>query len=73
MKIHRLFILAIIATCFASCAEQPRIPAIPQDKNIEVKVEKLLKKMTLEEKVGQMTQLATTVVANGLEITPEGE
>ena len=45
MKIHRLFILAIIATCFASCAEQPRIPAIPQDKNIEVKVEKLLKKM----------------------------
>jgi beta-glucosidase len=73
MKIYRLFVLAIAAACFASCADQPRIPAIPQDNDIEVKVEKILKKMTLEEKVGQMTQLATTVVANGLEITPEGE
>ena len=73
MKTHRFFILAIAAAFFASCSEQTVTPAIPQDKNIEVKVEKLLKNMTLEEKVGQMTQLATTVVANGLEITPEGE
>ena len=73
MKIYRLFILTIAAACLASCADQPRIPAIPHDNDIEVKVEKILKKMTLEEKVGQMTQLATTVVANGLEITPEGE
>ena len=36
-------------------------------------MEKILRNMTLEEKVGQMTQLNATAVANGLEITPEGE
>ena len=34
-------------------------PAIPQNKEIESKIEKILSKMTLEEKVGQMTQLTS--------------
>ena len=33
-------------------AQQATAPAIPQDKKIEQKVEALLKKMTLEEKIG---------------------
>lgn len=33
-------------------AQQAAAPAIPQDKKIEQKVEALLKKMTLEEKIG---------------------
>ncbi len=57
----------------ASCCGGPSVsPAIPQDKEIEAKVEKLLKKMTLEEKVGQMTQLNATAVANGAELTETG-
>ena len=32
-------------------------PAIPRNEQIEQKIEALLKKMTLEEKVGQMTEL----------------
>ena len=58
----------MLASC---CAETE--PAISSDKEIEAKVEKILRNMTLEEKVGQMTQLNATAVANGLEITPEGE
>lgn len=56
----------------ASCCRTSE-PAIPQDKDIEDSVERILKGMTLEEKVGQMTQLNATAVADGLEITPEGE
>lgn len=38
-------------------------PAIPKDKKIEQKVEAKLKKMSLEEKVGQMAQLAIDVIS----------
>ena len=37
-------------------------PAIPRDENIEKKVEALLEKMTLEEKIGQMTELTIDVI-----------
>ena len=40
-------------------AQQAAAPAIPQDKKIEQKVEALLKKMTLEEKIGQMNQISS--------------
>ena len=36
--------------------------AIPRDENIEKKVEALLEKMTLEEKIGQMTELTIDVI-----------
>ena len=43
-------------------------PAIPQDKTIEANVEKTLKKMTLDEKVGQMVQITIDQVMNGIEV-----
>ncbi len=46
-------------------AQTPVQPAIPQDRDIEQKIETLLKKMTLEDKIGQMTQLTIDVVGKG--------
>lgn len=71
MKTKQLFLCGLSLILASCCAETE--PAIPSDKEIEAKVEKILGNMTLEEKVGQMTQLNATAVANGLEITPEGE
>ena len=74
MKKNRLIALAAAAVALASCNTSPKVaPAIPQDKDIESKVEKLLKEMTLEEKIGQMTQITATAIANGLELTPAGD
>ena len=66
--------LAAAVAALASCDSSPKVsPAIPRDSEIESKVEKILKGMTLEEKVGQMTQLNATAVANGIDITEFGE
>ena len=40
-----------------SCNAPKTAPAIPSDKAVEAKVESVLKKMTLEEKAGQLVQL----------------
>ena len=57
--------LASAAFAFSACCNCNSVePAIPQDKDIEAKIEKVLKGMTLEEKAGQMTQLNATAVAN---------
>ena len=73
MSINRLILLAA-ALMAASCVGNSSVePAIPADKDIESKVEKVLKGMTLEEKVGQMTQLNATVIADGTNITPKGD
>ena len=62
----------LAAMLLASCA--PKVePAIPQDKEMEAKIEKILKDMTLEEKVGQMTQITITALANGVELTSAGD
>ncbi|MCD8081244.1 MAG: glycoside hydrolase family 3 C-terminal domain-containing protein, partial [Bacteroides sp.] len=45
-------------------AQQAVSPAIPSDPEIERKVEDLLGRMTLEEKIGQMTQLTLDVLAD---------
>ena len=52
-------VLASMSIILASCgAGQTSGPgAIPEDKAVEKKVESVLKKMTIEEKVGQMVQL----------------
>ena len=71
MKTKHLFLCGLSLMLASCCAETE--PAISSDKEIEAKVEKILRNMTLEEKVGQMTQLNATAVANGLDITPEGE
>lgn len=72
MKKTFLFLFAALAVCVCSCRQEAE-PAIQRDSQIERNVEKLLKKMTLEEKVGQMTQITATAIARGLEITPAGD
>ena len=74
MKLNRILTIAAAGVLLASCCrtEQTVQPAIPKDAQIEAKVEKLLRSMTLEEKVGQMTQLNATAVAKGIDITEAG-
>ena len=69
-----IFIFLSIGALLCSCkSEVPR--AIPQDKEIEAKIEKILSKMTLEEKVGQMTQLTSGIVIQSgtNHVSKEGE
>ena len=74
MKLRNLLFAAVMVAV-ASCApkEQEVAPAIPRDSMMEAKIDKILRKMTLEEKVGQMTQIAITSVANGVELTTAGD
>lgn len=62
MKKKLLFSCALAGALTSASAQIPVAPAIPADKKIEQNIEKLLKKMTLEEKIGQMTQLTIDVV-----------
>ena len=74
MKLNRLVILASAAVLAASCSTSPKVaPAIPYDPAVEAKVEKVLRGMTLEEKIGQMTQIAITSVADGVNLTEAGD
>lgn len=74
MKLEKLLLPAAAAIMLSSCICTPSVkPAIPQDKEIEAEIERMLEKMTLEEKVGQMTQITATSIANGVEITPVGD
>lgn len=60
MKINKkTSVLASMSIILASCGagQTSGSNAIPEDKAVENKVESVLKKMTLEEKVGQMIQL----------------
>ena len=58
---------------FSACSSPSVDPAIPYDASVEAKVERVLKGMTLEEKIGQMTQIAITAVARDTELTHEGD
>lgn len=69
----KAFLLACAAATLGACCRQTPEPAIPADRDIERSIGKILKNMTLEEKVGQMTQITATVIAEGLEITPAGD
>ena len=69
----RIFFLISFIVLLVSCCQQ-NVSSIPQDKEIEAKIEKLLKKMSLEEKIGQMTQVTATILVDGEQkLTPEGE
>jgi beta-glucosidase len=49
----------------AACSKQAATPtAIPSDPRIEERVDSLLTQMTLDEKIGQMTELAIDVLGN---------
>ena len=52
-----------------------RQPAIPQDREIEARIESILSEMSLEEKVGQMTQLTSeNIIEKGTHnVSAEGE
>ena len=66
MIMKRLIQLAIVSILFVAvgaCSSKPAVaPAIPHDKDVEAKVEKVLKGMTLKEKAGQMVQLSIMVL-----------
>jgi len=57
----RILLLATAAIAIASCCNSNVEPAIKSDAAIEKKVESVLKKMTLDEKVGQMCQIDFSV------------
>lgn len=48
----------------AACSTQVAPPAIPKDSQIEQQVDEVLSKMTLDEKIGQMTELAIDVLGD---------
>lgn len=60
MTLHKMFFAGLTAS-IAGLA--PAVfAAIPQDKKIEAAVEKTLSRMTLEEKIGQMTEISIDVL-----------
>ena len=61
--------LAAMSFLTISCVTNTPEPSIPTDRQMERKIEKTLKSLTLEEKVGQMTQITITAMAQGTELT----
>lgn len=61
MKKKLILLLATANIAVVTMAQNIK-PAIPKDPVIEQKVEALLKKMTLDEKIGQMTELSIDVI-----------
>ena len=60
------FIFIVLTFLLVSCKQEKKsTSAITEDKTLEKKVELTLKKMSLEEKIGQMTQLTLDVVTKG--------
>lgn len=67
-------VLALTAVILAMSCRRNAVPCIPQDSEIESKISKHLKTMTLEEKIGQMTQVtATILVDENSRLTSEAE
>lgn len=61
MKRNFVFLLAIVVLNACTAKESAK-PVIAKNQEIEQKVEALLNRMTLEEKIGQMTQLTIDVL-----------
>ncbi len=62
MKKITLFLLSAILTSFATA--QVGKPAIPRNEQIEQRVEEILSRMTLEEKIGQMCEITIDVISD---------
>lgn len=59
-------LLVATSLLLMACSQKKTVnPAIPQNANTEEKVEAWIKKLTLEEKIGQMTQLTIDVIGKG--------
>ena len=61
-KIMNYLLIPAVCMMAAGCCSKSGAPAIAQDPDVEKKVEEILADMTLEEKVGQMTELAIDVL-----------
>lgn len=58
MKHLTSYVMFALAVMTAGCSRQPAVtPAIAPDKDVEAKVEEVLSGMTLDEKIGQMTEI----------------
>lgn len=64
----KLLIAATLVSTLSACCSHNngynKMPAIPQDRQIEASVEKTLKSMTLEEKAGQVIQINLDIIYN---------
>jgi len=56
-NIFRYFVISVISVAFLACGKT--------QSDLDIKVDKLLSEMTLEEKVGQMTQITLDAIGNG--------
>lgn len=73
MRTLKNCVIAMAVLMVASCAPKNQVaPAIAPDKDVEAKVESVLKKMSLKEKAGQMVQLSIDTITdeNTKEIDP---
>ena len=71
-----ILLTTFAAVLLSSCNGGNKVaPAIPQDKEMEAKIEKILSRMSLEEKVGQMTQLTSgpVLIPGTNQVSPQGE
>lgn len=65
--IRNICMTACLMLSVCSCNDRQKngvSPAIPYDAEIEAKIEKMLDKMTLEEKVGQMCEITVDVITD---------
>lgn len=62
-RLKKVIVLSILVAMFA-CSTKTPPPAIARDAQIEERVEAVISKMTLEEKIGQMTELAIDVLGD---------
>lgn len=62
--IQKKILLIPVSMVMAACSTQVAPPAIAKDPQIEQQVEAVLSKMTLDEKIGQMTELAIDVLGD---------
>ncbi len=62
-KILNTILGLTLFVAIGACSSKPTVePAIPVDKDVEAKVEKVLKGMSLKEKAGQMVQLTVMTI-----------
>ena len=61
-KIINYLLIPAVSLMAAGCGSRTAAPAIIRDAEVERQVEEILSGMTLEEKVGQMTELAIDVL-----------
>ena len=64
MRTHKLLLPMLAVLCVGvACTKSPaHAPSIPQDPAIEKQIDRILSKMTLDDKVGQMLQINLDVL-----------